>query len=63
MKIEDINLNVINSKSNEELLLHEKLLLRANDLLQELSYSDNTNILAELYTIIYILQNEGYKFN
>ena len=63
MKIEDINLNVINSKSNEELQLHEKLLLRANNLLQELSYSNDTNILAELYTIIYILQNEGYKFN
>ena len=36
-KIEDVNLNVINSKSDEELILHERLLLRANELLKELN--------------------------
>lgn len=62
-KLEDVNLNVINSKSDEELILHERLLLRANELLKELNYNNDETILNELYQIIHILTLEGYKFN
>ena len=51
------------TKSDEELILHERLLLRANELLKELNYNNDETILNELYQIIHILTLEGYKFN